>query len=32
MTSFVEGYHERNEETFIFPVFVRAKKLCWMRR
>src|SRR5207248_7725028 len=24
---FVEEYHEKNEENFIFPVFERAKKL-----
>jgi hemerythrin-like domain-containing protein len=24
---FVEEYHEKNEEQFIFPVFVRARKL-----
>jgi hemerythrin-like domain-containing protein len=25
--SFVENYHERNEETYIFPEFERARKL-----
>src|SRR5215467_1355413 len=25
--SFVEDYHERNEETYVFPVFERAGKL-----
>ena len=24
---FVEEYHEKNEENFIFPVFVKAGKL-----
>src|SRR5262249_50335484 len=24
---FVEEYHEKNEENFIFPVFVKARKL-----